>query len=91
MIEENIKIFGVKICLIMGELVLGVIEKKILLLDDRLFILLLNGGDLLESFVIYYFLKVLKDNDLVYCDIDELSSNGIKMLLRFLLSWNFEF
>lgn len=75
----------------MGELVLGVIEKKILLLDDRLFILLLNGGDLLESFVIYYFLKVLKDNDLVYCDIDELSSNGIKMLLRFLLSWNFEF
>ena len=86
--EENTKTFGVKTCLITGELALGAIEKKISLLDDRLPTLLLNGGDLLESSAIYHLLKALKDNDLVYCDTDELSSNGTKTSPRFLPSWN---
>ena len=84
--EENIKTLGVKTCLITGELALGAIEKKISLLDDRLPTLLLNGGDLLESSAIYHLLKALKDNDLVYCDTDELSSNGTKTSPRFLPS-----
>lgn len=86
--EENTKTLGVKTCLIPGELALGAIEKKISLLDDRLPTLLLNGGDLLESSAIYHLLKALKDNDLVYCDTDELSSNGTKTSPRFLPSWN---
>ncbi|KHT54516.1 glycosyl transferase [Alteromonas macleodii] len=86
--EENTKTLGVKTCLITGELALGAIEKKISLLDDRLPTLLLNGGDLLESSAIYHLLKALKDNDLVYCDTDELSSNGTKTSPRFLPSWN---
>ena len=86
--EENTKTLGVKTCLITGELAPGAIEKKISLLDDRLPTLLLNGGDLLESSAIYHLLKALKDNDLVYCDTDELSSNGTKTSPRFLPSWN---
>ena len=86
--EENIKTLGVKTCLITGELALGAIEQKISLLDDRLPTLLLNGGDLLESTAIYHLFEALKGNDLVYCDTDELSSNGTKTSPRFLPSWN---
>ena len=86
--EGNIKTLGAKTCLITGEGELGALEKKISLLDDRLPTLLLNGGDLLEISAIYHLLKALKDNDLVYCDTDELSSNGTKTSPRFLPSWN---
>lgn len=86
--EGNIKTLGVKTYLITGKLALGAIEKKISLLDDRLPTLLLNGGDLLESSAIYHLFEALKDNDLVYCDTDEISSNGTKTSPRFLPSWN---
>jgi GT2 family glycosyltransferase len=86
--EGNIKSLGAKACLITGEGELGALEKKISLLDDRLPTLLLNGGDLLESTAIYHLFEVLKDNDLVYCDTDEISSNGTKTSPRFLPSWN---
>tara|TARA_B100000470_G_C19795644_1_gene394176 strand:- start:423 stop:2102 length:1680 start_codon:yes stop_codon:yes gene_type:complete len=86
--EGSIKTLGAKTCLITGELALGAIEQKISLLDDRLPTLLLNGGDLLESTAIYHLFEALKGNDLVYCDTDELSSNGTKTSPRFLPSWN---
>ena len=86
--EGSIKTLGAKTCLITGELALGAIEQKISLLDDRLPTLLLNGGDLLESTAIYHLFEALKGNDLVYCDTDELSSNGTKKSPRFLPSWN---
>ena len=86
--EGNIKSLGAKACLITGEGELGALEKKISLLDDRLPTLLLNGGDLLESSAIRHLFEALKDNDLVYCDTDEISSNGTKTSPRFLPSWN---
>ncbi|WP_370244174.1 glycosyltransferase family 2 protein [Alteromonas abrolhosensis] len=86
--KEYIKSLGAKTCLITGELALGALEKQISLLDDRLPTLLLNGGDFVESSAIRHLFEALKDNDIVYCDTDELSSNGVKTSPRFLPDWN---
>ncbi|AFT96872.1 glycosyl transferase family protein [Alteromonas macleodii str. 'Balearic Sea AD45'] len=86
--KKNIKDLGAKAWVITGEVDISALQRKISLLDDQLPTLLLNGGDLLEKSAIHHLFEALKDNDLVYCDTDELDENGTKKSPRFLPSWN---
>lgn len=86
--KKNIKDLGAKAWVITGEVDISALQRKISLLDDQLPTLLLNGGDLLEKSAIHHLFEALKNNDLVYCDTDELDENGTKKSPRFLPSWN---
>tara|TARA_Y100000296_G_scaffold56908_1_gene65225 strand:+ start:494 stop:2158 length:1665 start_codon:yes stop_codon:yes gene_type:complete len=84
--ENNIRHLGAKVCLVMGDT--DTLQKIISQLDEQLPTLLLNGGDLLENSAIRHLSEALENNDFVYCDTDELDSNGIKASPRFLPGWN---
>ena len=86
--ENNIKELGAKTCVITSEADTGLLEKRVSQLNDQLPTLLLNGGDLLEKSAIRHLFEALKDNDLAYCDTDELDYYGAKSSPRFLPSWN---
>ena len=86
--KKSIKELGAKTCVITSEADAGVLSEQISQLNDQLPTLLLNGGDLLENAAIRHLFEALKDNDLAYCDTDELDNNGAKSSPRFLPSWN---
>ncbi len=86
--EKNTKELGAQACLITGEMDTGVLNEQISQLNDRFPTLVLNGGDLVENSAIHHLFEALKDNDLAYCDTDELNDNGVKSSPRFLPRWN---
>jgi len=86
--KESVNNLGAEICLITGEVDTEFLQKQISQLNDQLPTLLLNAGDLVERSAIHHLFEALKDNDLVYCDSDEMSNNGKKTTPKFLPGWN---
>ncbi len=86
--QQNLAELGAEEIVIVGTKESNEINNQISQLNESLPTLLINAGDLLENSAISAFFDNLNDNDIAYCDTDELSSSGSKKSPRFLPSWN---